>query len=245
MRANREGFALLAVLWVVVALSALAAGAVERARADASVTGDHVARMRARWAAEGCLAVAQSRMETAPRAGGSLALPAADTLYFANGARCLTEGFDPNARFNPDSAGSAEWARFDSALASSGSQAAILRDTLLTSYGDGRINLNAAPPAVLATLPGLGPEALRVIGETRAWHRPLSGLDELAARLSSAARAALLEHYGELAGAVTFRTAALVLDARGWTQSSRAQATVEVLIVNGGNRAAIVRRRMW
>ena len=244
MRAPPRGFALLAVLWVVVALTALAAGAVERARADAAATGDHVARMRARWAAEGCLAVTLSRIETALRAGQGLAIPATDTLYYANGARCLVEGHDPGARFNPDSATADRRTLFDSALASLGvtDQAAIA--VLVTSYGDGRININAAPPAVLASLLGLGPEALRIIEAARAWRRPLVGLEDLASRLSPASRASLLAHFGELAASSTFQTGALVLTARGWTAASRASASVEVLVVSGDRRAAIVRRRM-
>jgi type II secretory pathway component PulK len=228
---NRRGFALLAVLWVVVALAALAAGAVERARAEASVTGDRVARMRARWAAEGCLALAQERIEAALISAGTLQAPSADTLYFANGARCVAEVYDTGARLNIDSAAPAMKAGLD--------------DSLLTPYGDGRLNVNAAPPAVLATLPGFGAETLRVIADERAWRRPFTGLEDLTRRLSPPARAALLAHYGELSALTAFRTTALVVTARGWVAGTRSTLSIQTLIVNGGNRAALVRRRMW
>ena len=242
---KRRGFALLAVLWVVVALAALAAGAVERARADASLTGASVAAMRSRWAAEGCLAVAQSRLDAALRSGMPFGLPRQDTLVFASGARCTVDGYDPNTRFNPDSASAERQARFDSALAACCALRGALRDSLMTGYGNGRINVNAAPAVVLATLPGLGPEAFRVIEEARTWRRPLSGLDDLVSRLSPAGRAVLLDHYAPLIGATTWRTGALVLAGRGWAPSAAAGSAIEVLVVHGGNRAAVVRRRMF
>jgi hypothetical protein len=239
----RRGYALLAVLWVVVAIAALAAGAVDRARADASVTGDRVARMRARWAAEGCLAVVQARMDGALAAGQPFGAPGTDTLHFADGAACHAEYLDPAARLTRDSTSAAVAARLDSALIAIGLDT-TLADTFFTRYGDGRITLNAAPSAIISLLPGIGPEALRVIGTARAWNRPINDLPDLAARLSPPARALLWEHYGELTGLTSFRSTALVVTSRGWLDGSRGARAIEVLVVNGGSRAAIVRRSM-
>jgi type II secretory pathway component PulK len=183
----RRGFALLAVLWVVVAIAALAAGAVEHARADATVTGGSVARMRARWAAEGCLAVTQARMDATLSAGQPFSASFRDTLHFADGAACRAEDLDPTARILRDSTSAAISRRLDSALIASGLDTAQ-SDTFFTRYGDGRINLNAAPAAVIGLLPGIGPEALRVIATARSWNRPINDLPDLAARLSAAAR---------------------------------------------------------
>jgi len=242
---GRNGFALLAVLWVVVALAAVAAGAVELARADAAVTGDRTRLMRGRWAAEACLAVAQSRMEAALRDGAAFAPPPLDTLSFANGARCATVAFDPAARLNIDSASVGMRARFDTARAAYDRAPEAGLDTLTTSYGDGRVNVNAAAPAVLAALPAFDAEVLRVIAESRTWHRPLADLQDLLSRLAPAQRARLLDHYPELAGLTAFRAAALVLSAHGWVDGARPEAVIEVLAVNGGARVAIVQRRMW
>jgi type II secretory pathway component PulK len=241
---GRHGFALLAVLWVVVALAAVAAGAVELARADAAVTGDRSRRMRGRWAAEACLAVAQSRMETTLRGSSAFAAPPSDTLSFANGARCTTVALDPASRLNLDSTSAAMRARFDSARAAGIFSASAL-DTLVTRYGDGRINVNSASPVVLAALPGFDNEVLRVITESRAWRRPLADLPDLLSRVAPAQRARLLDHYPELAGVTAFRSAALVLTAHGWVDGARPEAVIEVLAVNGGIRVAIVRRRMY
>jgi type II secretory pathway component PulK len=245
MTAPRRGFALLAVLWLVVALGALAAGATLHARADAAVTGDRVLAMRGRWAAEGCLVVALARLDGALRARRAFAPPALDTLTFANGARCEAQAIDPGTRLRRDSVGAGIIGRLDSLLAARGDTSAPARDTLLTEYGDGRVNVNAAPAVVLAALPGFGPEALRFMREARAWGRPLTDLGALAWQLSPSARNALLEHYGELAGLTTFATTSLVITARGWVDGNRPSATIEVLVVNAGTRAAVVRRRMW
>ena len=69
-------------------------------------------------------------------------------------------------------------------------------------------------------------------------------LPDLAARLSPPARAVLWDHYGELTGLTSFRPTALVVTSRGWALGSRDTRAIEVLIVNGGSRAAIVRRSM-
>jgi len=240
-----RGFALLAVLWVTVALGALAAGAVARARLDASSTGERILAMRGRWAAEGCLAATLANLEAALHEHASLALLAADTLVYANGVRCATEGYDPATRLNLDTLGAAIRARFDSALAARGDTDAAARAEFVTPYGDGRINLNSASEAVLAVLPGMGPEALRIMAEARAWHRPLTDLNDLSSRLSPPARDLLLAHYSDLVALTTFRPSALVLTARGWADGSRPASTIEVLVVAAGARAAIVRRRMW
>jgi type II secretory pathway component PulK len=240
---GRRGFALLAVLWVIVALTALAGRAVEHARADAATSGDLVAHTRGRWAAEGCLAVALSRIEGGLRAGRQMAVAPPDSLAFANGAHCGIALVDPNGRLLRDSLTPAEGARLDSLMRASGFRGS--REELLTPYGDGHVNLNAAPPVVLAMLPGIGAEALRTIVEDRAWHRPVRGLNDLAARLSPAGRAQLNARYSELAGIAAFETSTLVVDATAWLPGSRAVARIEVLVVNGGGRAAIARRRTW
>lgn len=214
---RRRGFALLAVLWVVVALGALAAGAVARARFDASATGDRVILMRTRWAAEGCLTVALSRLDETLKRHQPLASPVEDTLHFANGAACTVTSLDPDAR----------------------------QDSSVTRYGDGRVNVNAAPDAALGALPGIGAEALRVIAEARTWHRPLADLFDLTGRLSPPAREQLLARYADLLPLTSFHTSALVLTARGWTEGSRPASTIEVLVVSAGERAAVVRRRMF
>ncbi|HEY7232701.1 MAG TPA: hypothetical protein VH539_01070 [Gemmatimonadaceae bacterium] len=117
-------------------------------------------------------------------------------------------------------------------------------DTLF-GVDDERIDIELAPLPVLASLSGLDREALSAIAERRANGVRLGDLSTLAAALSAASRASLLAHYPELV-----RLTSTTPDA--WTLSSRASAgqppitaTLELLLVNAGGRAAIVRRRSW
>ena len=213
---SRRGFALLAVMWIVVALAALVAAAVEKARADNSASGDDIVLMRGRWAAEGCLAVARQRIEDSLAAGRGLRAVDVEPIEFANGVRCDVALADPGT-MPPDSLG----------------------------WSDGRLNVNAAPESLLAVLPGLGAEALRAIEESREWRRPFADIGDLAARLSPSGRGALFDRYSELLPRVTFAPASLVLRATGWRDGSHATAHVDELIVSGGSRAAVVRRRMY
>jgi type II secretory pathway component PulK len=253
MRRER-GFALLAVLWLVVLLSGLAATTVVGARTAASTTSNRVALTRARWAAEGCLAVTLAHLDSALRASPEVPLPAPGSLSYANAAACAATTFDLATRLNSDSATRDMLARFDSALARELRETfgtvdpaayRARRDSLLTTEGDGRINLNTAPPAVLATLPGFGLEAVRVVLERRAWGEHLSDLFQVISRLSPPAREAVLSRYGELLRRVAFAPSMLVVTAEGWVEGAIPRATVEALVVPAGTRAAVVRRRMW
>jgi type II secretory pathway component PulK len=193
MTRNR-GFALLAVLWVVVALSALSAAAVTRARAGASVSGDRVKAMRARWAAEGCLAMALSRLDSMLASHAALTPLSSDSIVLANGARCTMTAYDPASRINIDSIRPDIHARFDSIVAATGAGPSAL-DTLTTQYGDGRVNVNLAAAPVVAALPGFTDEAVRAVADARTWHRPVQSLEEFTRRLTPSAREGLSGQY--------------------------------------------------
>lgn len=61
---NRRGIALLATLWLVAALSVIAAGALTLARIERNTAVDRVALVRGRFAADSCLAMLQGRLAT-------------------------------------------------------------------------------------------------------------------------------------------------------------------------------------
>jgi type II secretory pathway component PulK len=253
MRRDR-GFALLAVLWLVVLLSGLAATTVLGARTAASTTSNRVALTRARWAAEGCLAATLAYLDSTLRVSQEVGLPPPGSLWYANGARCTATVLDPSTRLNVDSATPDMLARFDSALAGEMRETSGVvypetfrsrRDSLLTSEGNGRINLNTAPAPVLGALPGFGAEAVRVVLERRAWGEGMTDLFQVIARLSPPAREAVLARYGEVLRRVAFAPSMLVVRAEGWVEGSRPRASVEALVVPAGMRAAVVRRRMW
>jgi len=63
---NRRGVALLTVLWAVSVLSVLAATGLAAVRTGERTSFNRIALARGRWAAEGCLAIAQARGVSRP-----------------------------------------------------------------------------------------------------------------------------------------------------------------------------------
>lgn len=241
---RKRGFALLAVLWIVVALGGVTARLAADARLGSVAMTDRMLLVRARWAAEACLSVALARLEA--RLGTQAALTVnADTLPLANGTYCSATALDPGTRLLADSTTISMRLRLDSVLRSRGDTTAVSREDLLTSYGDGRININAAPDAVLLSLPGMTDAAVRVVMAERTWGRPVLDASTLASRLPPTERALMLVHYPQLAGKVVYAPASLVVTSRGWSAGTVPVASVEILVVPVGNRIATIRRRAW
>jgi type II secretory pathway component PulK len=249
---GERGFALIAVLWLVAALSALVGFEIAGARLGQLSSINRIALARARWAADACHAIVQARWH---------AQRLADTasVDLGENTRCHWHVDDPGACINVNTADPAVLARVlaDSALAqqllaargsvpfASTLQLPAEHRALLTVDGPGTINLNSAPGTVLLALPGMTIEAVERIMSRRSIARPVASLDELAGLLSPPARAALLEGYADLARMVTFSPAQLVITAEGWVQGQNARATIEVVVVPLPERLAVVRRRMW
>jgi DNA uptake protein ComE-like DNA-binding protein len=101
----------------------------------------------------------------------------------------------------------------------------------------GRIVWNRAPLVVLASLPGIGEEALARIIERRERGVSVADMAALSADLSPGARQLLVARYGDVARLTTDRPDAWILTARGGGYA------VEVRLAPAGSRAAIVRRR--
>jgi type II secretory pathway component PulK len=116
-------------------------------------------------------------------------------------------------------------------------------DSLLT-VEPGRVYLTRAPLHVLAALPGFGVEVLAEIAERRTVGIPVADLLDLGARLSPAARDALIGRYAELVRLTTMSPDAWIATSEA-TDGSPPEATVELRLVHADRRAAIVRRRSW
>jgi hypothetical protein len=99
---TRRGFALVAVLWVVVALAGLALTATSRARVAGAAAEARVVFVRGRWAAEACLAVAHARLDERAAEGLALQPLAPDTIALADGSRCTVAMVD-STMMPPDS----------------------------------------------------------------------------------------------------------------------------------------------
>jgi len=264
---SAHGFALIAVLWMLTALSGIVGVAVGAARLGQQTSVNRLTLTRGRWAAEACLAIAQARWWMAHR------LVDADTEDLGRGARCAWEVADPAALINVNTVepeilamavcrGNRSACALDSLLhlretgpitdlaqvaSVTGLDSSAL--AVLTLDGLGSINANAASPAVLLDLPGLMPEAVARLADRRRAGRPIASVAALAEELSPAARASLLAHYADLVRQLVFAPPLLRLTARGWVDgfggSAGLHATIEVLVVPLPARLAIVRQRLW
>ena len=111
----------------------------------------------------------------------------------------------------------------------------------MTTCGTGVINVNAAPEAVLAALPGVTDETVRIV----MLHRS-SGLlpdaDVLSGLLSPSARATLLASYPEFVRATVFAPPQLVGVVTGGVRGTLITARVTLTAVPVAGRLAVIRR---
>jgi type II secretory pathway component PulK len=91
---NRRGIALLSTLWLVAALSVVAAGALTLARTERDMAVGRVALTRGRFAAEACLAVLESNL------GDRKRLAPIDSLDLGQGTWCRVTMTDVAARLS-------------------------------------------------------------------------------------------------------------------------------------------------
>jgi general secretion pathway protein K len=115
----------------------------------------------------------------------------------------------------------------------------------LLTVEPGRIAVNHAPPAVLASLPGFTPEVVARIEEMRMRDAQVADLGALAGDLTPTARDEFLRAYAELAGLATVDPDAWMVRARAAVGVPAAVAVVEVKLVSAGTRTAVARRRSW
>ncbi|HKV69640.1 MAG TPA: hypothetical protein VJN62_00220 [Gemmatimonadales bacterium] len=258
----RRGFALLAVLWVIVALSAIVGLGVGAVRLGQMTSANRVFLTRGRWAAEACLAIAETR-SSAHRLGDTA------TVDLGRVTHCAWRVDDPTARLNVNTTPVSVLEQ----LADQLGVPPALMDTLvlhrpyqdtaqvrvvltpdprplpfLTTDGPGTINANAASAAVLHVIPGLGPQAVEALAEARRLGQPIRSLDQLVSA-APGDRPALLGHYADLAALLTFSPPQLLVTATGWVEGvggpDGLHATIDELVVPLPDRLAVIRRRMW
>jgi len=246
---NERGFALLTVLWLITALSAVVGVALATTRLGQRTTLNRITLTRGRWAAEACLAIVQARW-TQQRLADTA------TIDLGRGVQCDWRIEDPTARVNVNTVeqevldrvtrnADSIVARRRLRLLADLSEVPGLDPALVTIDGPGTINLAAAPREVLQALPGLSPEAVERLLARRALGRPVGSLDELAGLLSPGGREALLARYADLARIVTFTAPQLKITATGGIGREPPRATIAILVVPLPERLAVIRRQMW
>jgi type II secretory pathway component PulK len=109
----------------------------------------------------------------------------------------------------------------------------------------GRIALAHAPLSVISALPGLSGEGTVRIAEERARGASPEDLTAIAAQLSPNARRLMLSRYADLVHAATIEPDSWIMQGRATFGSPAVTVVVELKLVRAGDRAAIVRTRVW
>ncbi len=283
---DRRGFALLAALWLCVALTIVAATSLAIGHVGLSTTQNRLALTRGTWAAEACHAILDARYAADQHTRS------VDTTDVGNGVWCTAELSEPATRLNLNLAAPAQlavllgadslvdalldWCDPDTLPRPNGAERGWYlargrqppRDgplsdprelllvkgfdsatvahllSLVTTLGDGRVDLNSASSQVLATVPGLGTEALGTIAYRRSAGRPLESIDALAGALSPAGRAQLSESWAALQQSVVTSPTLFAGHFHGGVRGLPVSAEVVELLVPDGARLAVVRRVM-
>ncbi len=257
---NRRGFALLAVLWVLTALTALAGAGVLSARLGSETTRNRVLLARAEWAREACGEILQARFAADPT------VRAIPTVDLGRGTWCRASLDDPAARLNLNTADREALTRLFSEIgvprAVADSVFALRRremiydvmaipgvDSVLatrlagfvTTRGTGVVNVTAAPPEVLRLLPGVTEETVLVLMGRRSV-RPFQNADEVAGALSPSSRRTLLEGYAEFVRATVFQPPQLIATLEGGVRGTPIVARATLTMVPVPGRLAVIRR---
>lgn len=112
----------------------------------------------------------------------------------------------------------------------------------LSVEGSGRVNVNSAPGPVLASLPGFGPEVLRVLADARRRGASFAGLPQLALRLSPAARSGLQANMAALVRLTVFEPERIEVMSTGRTLEGGIRVTLRGVYVRAGERMALLRQ---
>ena len=259
-RSANSGFALLAVLWLVTALTLVAGVGITVARTGSQTTRNRVLLARAEWSREACGEILLARYADQHQ------VRAIDSVDLGRGTWCRVVIEDPSARVDLNTAsqdvlerllavvGSQSWV-VDSILAirkrgtiddlgQIGIDSALAARLIpfVTARGTGVINVNSAPRVVLGVLPGITEEAMEVVLARRTIGRPLEGVDALAVLLSKSGRATLYGEYAEFVHQATFAPSQLIALVEGGVGGTalRARATLTLVVV--GERLAVIRR---
>ncbi len=271
MRTDR-GFALIAALWLLVALSALTLEVSLVARERRLAAANTLEAAQARAAADAGLEHARARLAAVLR-GGALdpwRQPEAELRRFFVAlrvdagkadrlAQAIMDWRDPDDLRRARGAERADYVHDGSPMLPRNGPFPTIEElgyvkemtpeilTLarphLTLLGTGQVNLNAAPRPVLLALVGIGEEAAGVLLRHQEARRPIRSLAELSLELSSGARAALQAEATALLGRAAFETREVEAVSDGWAEGSPVRARDRGLLVRTRDVAFLVWRR--
>jgi len=257
---NRRGFALVAVLWVLTALTALTGVALTVARTGGQTTRNRVLLARSGLAREACVEILLARYAQDPT------VRRVNTVDLGRGTWCRAVVEEPAAKLNVNiaerdvlerllSAVSHQLSAVDSILAfrrrgpiynlaqvrGVDSALAVRLAPFVTTRGTGVVNVNAATREVLAVLPGMTEEAIQVALLHRE-ARLLRSADELGALLSRSSRTLLYTAYLEFTRTAVFTPPQLVAVVEGGVQGTALMSRATLTLVPAPGRLAVIRR---
>jgi len=257
---NRRGFALLAVLWVLTALTALTGAGLLVARLGSETTRNRILFARAEWAREGCGEFLLARFAIDPT------IRSLGPIDLGRGTWCRASLEDPAGGLNLNTADRQALVQLfkavgvPQALAESvmvrraGGTLYDLRQVpgldstiaahltpFVTLRGTGVVNVNAAPPEVLRTLPGMTEESVFLLASRRALRR-LHNADELAGLLSPSSRTVFLGSYAEFLRGAVFDPPQLIVTLEGGIRGPPIVARATLTAVPVPGRLAVIRR---
>jgi len=257
---SRQGFTLLAVLWVLTALTAIAGTGMLVARLGQQTTRNRILLARAEWAREACGEILLARF------AANASVRTVDPIDLGRGTWCRATLEDPAAKLNANTADAdalrqlfssvgAQPGLADSVIARRrqgtiydlrqvpgiDSGVAVRLGSYVTVRGTGVIDVNAARPEVLRTLPGLTEEAVFLLVNRRS-DRPVHNADELAGFLSRSSRTALLSSYAEFVRGAVFDAPQLIATIEGGVRGTPLVARATLTAVPVPGRLAVIRR---
>ena len=120
-------------------------------------------------------------------------------------------------------------------------------DSLIALLGvePGKIVLDRAPLAVIASLPGMTPEAVARIAELRWRGEPIGDVSALGASLSEDARAKLVAAYPELVRMIATEPDAWIVRITATSGKPAVSVVEELRLVRAARRAGVTRARLW
>lgn len=259
---NRRGFALLAVLWLITALTAVTGAGLLVARLGGQTTRNRILLTRAEWARDACGEILAARFAATPT------IREVAPVDLGRGTWCRAELEDMAGKLNLNTADAEMLSQLFVAIGLPRGMVNAVVDqrtrgtiydlhqivgldsvaidrlsTFVTTRGTGVINVNAAPRQVLRLLPGMTDESVMILLSRRS-SRPFQNADDLAGALSQSSRAVLLRGYAEFVRTTAFGPPQLIATLEGGVhgppEGLAARATLTVVPVSG--RLAVIRR---
>lgn len=229
---NRRGFVLSTTLWLLAVAAAAAGVGFTAARLSVKASRNRVSLAKATWAREACLEMVRARFaEWAAQPATNLDGPVVrtpkalqiDSTDLGDGIWCRVGNRDGGAvvpRAFADSTGVCP-------RTSSGFQ--------------WRLNLNTAPPALLACIPGLTPAAIAAIQVQRV-KKPFHVIEEVLQVMDRESQRTLLATFGDFSRLVTLQPPVWLIDVAGFAGAPQLAARATAVAAVGGSQLEILWR---